>query len=159
MFSLADHRGAPPLPTRPRRLAGGCQDDLIPEIEDFSAFVAAAGLRLTHSAGDRVEGVIDLGPEHHTPWGVVHGGVYTTAIETAASLGASLAVGDRGQFAVGVNNTTDFVRSMTAGRVMVTATAVQQGRTQQLWEARIVDGSDRLVARGTVRLQNVDLRS
>jgi 1,4-dihydroxy-2-naphthoyl-CoA hydrolase len=132
---------------------------VMPDLEDFSAFVTAAGLELTHSAGDRVEGVIDLGPDHHTPWGVVHGGVYTTAIETAASLGASLAVADRGQFAVGVNNTTDFVRPMTAGRVTVTATPVQQGRTQQLWDVRITDGDARLVARGTVRLQNVDLPS
>jgi uncharacterized protein (TIGR00369 family) len=132
---------------------------VMPELEHFSAFVTATGLELTHSAGDRVEGVIDLGPEHHTPWRVVHGGVYTTAIETAASLGASLAVRDRGQFAVGVNNTTDFVRSMTVGRVLVTATPVQQGRIQQLWDVRIVDASDRLVARGTVRLQNVDLPS
>jgi 1,4-dihydroxy-2-naphthoyl-CoA hydrolase len=58
---------------------------------------AAAGLRLTHVAGDRVEGVIDLGPAHHTPWGVVHGGVYTAAIESAASVGATAAVADRGQ--------------------------------------------------------------
>jgi uncharacterized protein (TIGR00369 family) len=132
---------------------------VMPESDVPSAFVGAAGLELTHSAGDSVTGVIDLGPQHHTPWGVVHGGVYTSAVESAASLGASLAVADRGQFAVGVNNTTDFVRSMTAGRVTVTAAPIQQGRTQQLWEVRIVDGDDRLVARGTVRLQNIDLPS
>lgn len=40
----------------------------------------------------RVVGHIDLGPGHHTPWGVIHGGVYATAVETAASLGASAAV-------------------------------------------------------------------
>ncbi|HEV3230601.1 MAG TPA: PaaI family thioesterase [Solirubrobacteraceae bacterium] len=123
-----------------------------------SAFVTAGGLQITRTAGDLVEGVIDLGPEHHTPWGVVHGGVYTTAIETAASIGASLAVADRGQIAVGTNNNTDFLRSMTSGRVTVTATPAQQGRTQQLWDVRITDQSDRLVARGTVRLQNVEPR-
>jgi 1,4-dihydroxy-2-naphthoyl-CoA hydrolase len=42
----------------------------------------------------RVVGHIDLGREHHTPWGVIHGGVYATAVETAASLGASAAVDD-----------------------------------------------------------------
>lgn len=129
-----------------------------PDLERASAFMAATGLRLTHVGADRVEGVLDLGPEHHTPWGVVHGGVYTTAIESAASIGASLAVGDRGQIAVGVNNTTDFLRSMTAGRVTVTATPAQQGRTQQLWDVRIADQDERVIARGTVRLQNVERR-
>jgi uncharacterized protein (TIGR00369 family) len=84
-----------------------------PDLESASAFMTAAGLRLTHVGAERVEGTLDLGPEHHTPWGVVHGGVYTTAIESAASVGASAAVAERGQIAVGVNNTTDFLRSMT----------------------------------------------
>ena len=127
-------------------------------LEHASAFVTAGGLRLTHTSGDLVEGTIDLGPEHHTPWGVVHGGVYTTAIESAASIGASAAVVDRGQIAVGTNNNTDFLRPVTSGRVTVSATPVQQGRTQQLWDVRITDQNDRLVARGTVRLQNVEPR-
>jgi uncharacterized protein (TIGR00369 family) len=128
------------------------------DLDNTSAFVTAGGLRLSHVAADRVEGVIELGPEHHTPWGVVHGGVYTTAVETAASVGASTAVADRGQFAVGVNNSTDFLRSMTAGTVTVTATPVQQSRTQQLWDVRITDHDGRLVARGTLRLQNIQRR-
>ena len=129
-----------------------------PELDNASAFVAAAGLRLTHVAGDRVEGVIELGPAHHTPWGVVHGGVYTAAVETAASVGATAAVADRGQIAVGTNNNTYFVRSMTTGTVAVTAAPVQQGRTQQLWDVRITDQSGRVVARGTVQLQNIQPR-
>jgi uncharacterized protein (TIGR00369 family) len=127
-----------------------------PDLEHASAFMTAAGLKFTHTGGDLVEGIVDLGPEHHTPWGVVHGGVYTTAIETAASTGASAAVADRGQIAVGTNNNTDFLRPMTSGRVTVTATPAQQGRIQQLWDVRITDQDDRLVARGTVRLQNVE---
>src|SRR5215218_2532793 len=75
----------------------GAQPPGGPELDNASAFLAAAGLRLTHVAADRVEGVIDLGPAHHTPWGVVHGGVYTAAVESAASVGATTAVADRGQ--------------------------------------------------------------
>jgi 1,4-dihydroxy-2-naphthoyl-CoA hydrolase len=129
-----------------------------PDLENASAFMAATGLRLTHVGPDRVEGVLDLGPEHHTPWGVVHGGVYSAAIESAASIGASAAAAERGQIAVGINNNTDFLRSMSSGRVTVTATPAQQGRTQQLWDVGISDRDGRLVARGTVRLQNVEPR-
>ncbi len=131
---------------------------VLPDLEHGSAFVSAAGLHLTHVAADRVEGTIDLGPQHHQPWGLVHGGVYAAAVESAASIGATVAVAHRGQIAVGVHNGTDFIRSMTTGTVTVIATPVQQGRVQQLWDVRITDADGRLVARGSVRLQNVERR-
>lgn len=121
-----------------------------------SRFLEAAGLRFTEVSGTRVRGEIDLGPEHHTPWGVVHGGVYTTAVETAASVGASTAVADRGQIAVGVANSTDFLRPMSAGTVEVVAEALQQGRSQQLWLVTITSTQNgKMVARGQLRLSNI----
>jgi uncharacterized protein (TIGR00369 family) len=124
-------------------------------LESASAFVAAAGLILGEATGSRVTGHIDLGPEHHTPWGIVHGGVYTTAVESAASIGASLAVQDRGMVAVGLTNNTHFLRSVASGRVDVVAVALNQGRTQQLWQVDVRNESGKLVAHGEVRLQNV----
>ena len=130
----------------------------IPDLTAASTFVAAAGLELTEVTGSRVAGHVEVGPEHHTPWGVVHGGLYCTLVESAASVGASTAVADRGQFSVGVNNSTDFLRPMTAGRLDVVAEPVQQGRTLQLWLVTITRAEDgKLVARGQVRLQNVPL--
>jgi 1,4-dihydroxy-2-naphthoyl-CoA hydrolase len=123
-----------------------------------SAFMRAAGLVLDEIGPTAVTGHIDLGPEHHQPWGLVHGGVYTTAIETAASVGPATAAAELGLVAVGVNNNTNFVRSTVSGRVRVQAGAIQQGRTAQLWEVRVVDEDDRLVALGQVRLQNVTPR-
>jgi 1,4-dihydroxy-2-naphthoyl-CoA hydrolase len=128
------------------------------DLNAASAFVAATGLQLTEVTGRRVAGHIDVGREHHTPWGVVHGGVYCTVVESAASVGASTAVAERGQFAVGVNNSTDFLRPMTAGRLDVVAEPVQQGRTLQLWLVTLTRAEDgKLIARGQVRLQNVPL--
>jgi len=106
-----------------------------------------------------VTGHIQLGPDHHTPWGIVHGGVYSTAIESAASIGASTAVRDLGLVAVGITNTTHFLKSLTAGRVVVDAAALHQGRSQQLWRVDITDESGRLVAHGEVRLQNITMEA
>jgi 1,4-dihydroxy-2-naphthoyl-CoA hydrolase len=124
--------------------------------DSTSAFVAQAGLVVDSVAPDRVTGHIDLGAEHHTPWGIVHGGVYATAVESAASIGATTAVHGRGKVAVGLTNTTHFLRSLSAGRVDVEAIALYQGRTHQLWRVDVTDASDRLVAHGEVRLQNVE---
>ena len=123
-----------------------------------TAFGRATGFRLEQVGPQRVTGVLDAGPEQHTPWGVVHGGVYCAVVEAAASVGASAAVAAEGRFAVGVNNNTDFLRATTQGRLDVVAEPVQQGRTQQLWQVHITRAEDgALVARGQVRLQNVRL--
>ena len=123
-----------------------------------SAFVASMKFEVTEATGSRVTGTVDLGADQHTPWGVVHGGVYSSVVESAASIGASTAVVDRGQFAVGVNNSTDFLRPMTSGRLDVVAEPIQQGRTLQLWQVLLTRADDgKLVARGQVRLQNVPL--
>ena len=123
-----------------------------------SEFVAASGFEVTEISGTRVAGHVDVGPTQHTPWGVVHGGLYCTVVESAASIGASTAVVDRGQFAVGVNNNTDFLRPMTAGRLDVVAEPIQEGRTLQLWLVTLSRADDgKPVARGQVRLQNVPL--
>jgi uncharacterized protein (TIGR00369 family) len=120
------------------------------------AFMADWGLVIDELTPTRVTGRMELGPEHHTPWGVVNGGVYCTAIEGTASLGASAAVQDRGMFAVGLTNTTHFLRPITSGTVTVDAVALNQGRTQQLWRVDISDDTGRLIAHGELRLQNVD---
>ncbi len=124
-------------------------------LQAASRFVAAAGLTIDEVSGSRVRGHLDLGPEHHTPWGVVHGGVYTTAVESAASIGATAAVAGRGQFAVGVHNATDFLRASNGGRAEVLAEPLQQGAVQQLWLVTITSEQGRELARGQLRLQNI----
>jgi 1,4-dihydroxy-2-naphthoyl-CoA hydrolase len=140
--------------TGPAAARGGPRLEAAP-LEEGSAFLRAAGLVLDEITAARVTGHLVLGREHHTPWGIVHGGVYTTAIESAASVGASTAVREQGQVAVGLTNTTHFLRAVTEGRVNVEASALSQGRTHQLWRVDITDESGKLIAHGEVRLQNV----
>ena len=127
--------------------------------EGAGAFLSAVGFHLDLIGPGEVTGYVDAGPEHHTPWGVVHGGLYATVIESAASIGASLAVRDRGQFAVGVNNQTDFLRPHREGRLAVRAAPIQQGRNLQLWLVELTNTDDKMVARGQVRLSNQPLPS
>jgi uncharacterized protein (TIGR00369 family) len=130
--------------------------EAVPDLADLSVFMQAAGLHFTEISGSRVVGWIEFGPEHHTPWGTVHGGVFAAAVETAASMGASMAVTANGEIALGVHNATDFLRPMTEGRADVVAEPLFQGRTQQLWSVVITRTDDgKSVARGQLRLQNV----
>ena len=132
--------------------------DALANAEGATEFMRATGLHFEEVSAERVTGWIDLGPEHHQPMGIVHGGVYCSAIEQAASFGASFGA-PPGNNVVGVNNSTNFVRAMSAGRVRLDGAPLQQGRTQQLWEIRITSDTDgKLVAIGQVRLANLPPR-
>jgi uncharacterized protein (TIGR00369 family) len=76
-------------------------------------------------------------------------------VETLASLGAALWIGDVGKV-VGVNNNTDFFRAVSDGALTSTATPLHRGRSQQVWVVETVaDDSGKVIARGQVRLQNL----
>jgi 1,4-dihydroxy-2-naphthoyl-CoA hydrolase len=121
---------------------------------DVPGFDRLLGFRVTAASGDEVRGELEVGPHLHQPFGVVHGGAYCTVVETTASIGATLWLGDRGE-AMGVTNTTHFLRVVRDGVLDVVATPVQRGRSQQLWSVTVHDRRDRLVAKGDVRLVNV----
>ncbi|WP_204000472.1 PaaI family thioesterase [Micromonospora lutea] len=117
-------------------------------------FFALLGLELDEISGDRVAIRWRARPELHQPYGILHGGVHCSVVETAASLGAGVWLGERGQV-VGVSNQTDFLRAVREGELVAVATPVHRGRSQQLWQVEITDADAQLVARGQVRLQNL----
>jgi uncharacterized protein (TIGR00369 family) len=122
--------------------------------DDLGNFNRWLGLEVLEASGDRVVVGCDVRPDHHQPYGIVHGGVHSSLVETVASIAAARWMGDRGQV-VGVSNQTDFLRAIRDGRLVATGTPVHRGRLQQLWVVEVRDADERLVARGQVRLQNV----
>lgn len=90
------------------------------------------------------------------PWGIVHGGVYCSIVESLASVSGQLWLAEHGGgHVVGVNNNTDFLRAISSGTVTAVSSPIHRGRRQQLWQITITDERDRVVARGQVRLQNM----
>jgi 1,4-dihydroxy-2-naphthoyl-CoA hydrolase len=142
----------------PAPVPGGLQgqDSRATSLTGSSEMMRLLEIEFEESGPTRVSGSVAADERHHQPWGLVHGGLYTTVIETFATTGAYEAVKDRGQQAVGVSNVTDFLRPHRTGRLNVVAVPIQQGRTQQLWQVEIRrPDDDKLIARGQVRLQNV----
>src|SRR6266702_7439149 len=120
----------------------------------LGGFVKLLGLRLEEATADRVVATIPVTPDLHQPYGIVHGGVYAAAVETTASTGAALWLGDRGR-TVGIANQTEFLRPVRDGVLHIEATPVKRGRSTQLWQVAITDDRGHLVAHGTVRLMNL----
>lgn len=122
-----------------------------------TGFDKTIGLRYLEASAERVRVEWDATPELHQPWGIVHGGVYCTVIESLASVAGQLWL-DRqggGGNVVGVNNNTNFLRAVRSGRLHAAAEPLHRGRLQQLWRVTITDEDGRAVADGQVRLQNV----
>jgi len=120
----------------------------------LDGFNTTLGTEFVEVTPDRVVLKCPIAPHLHQPYGIVHGGVYCSLVETAASIAAGTWLGERGNV-VGVANHTNFIRATREGTLTATATPVQRGRTQQLWQVDIVDETERLVARGEVRLANL----
>ena len=123
-------------------------------IESAGNFQEVLGLEFSEASGDKVVVTCPVKPHLHQPYGILHGGVYCSIVETAASIGGAMWLGDKG-YVVGVVNTTNFIRATREGTLTATATPLQRGRTQQLWQVEIVDDAGRLAAHGQVRLSNI----
>lgn len=124
---------------------------------DRVTYVGHSRIELTDASPDHAAGKIVVDDIHHQPYGVVHGGVYSTLVETLASTGAAAWAMSNGMAgAMGISNTTDFFRATRSGVLLGSATPIHRGRNQQVWEVSITREEDgKLVAHGQVRLQNI----
>ncbi len=117
-------------------------------------FAAWLGIEFSETTGDRVVATWTAQPKLHQPYGIVHGGVHCSVVETLASIGAAYWIGAKGKV-VGVNNNTDFYRAVSEGTLTSTATPVHRGRSQQVWVVETVTEDGKVASRGQVRLQNL----
>ena len=116
-------------------------------------WLKAMGITITLATVDEVRCELTVGENHLQGYGIVHGGVHCGLIETLASVGAYIFAQQRGQHVVGLENNTSFIRAVRAGtKLHAVATPITRGRRTQVWEGKVLDGDERLVATGRVRL-------
>lgn len=129
-------------------------EDLFERLKELpEGWLRAMGINITHATQDEVRAELTVGPEHLQGYGIVHGGVHSGLIETLASVGAALYALPRGQSVVGLENSTSFIRAVRAGaKIHAVATPITRGRKTQVWEARVLDDDEKIVATGRVRL-------
>ena len=122
-----------------------------------AGFDSELGLTFLEVTPDGARAQLTITDQLLQPWGIVHGWVYCSIVESLASVSAHvwLTADGGGGSVVGVNNNTDFLRAISAGTVTAVSTPIHRGRRQQLWVITVSDENDRLVARGQVRLQNM----
>ena len=106
----------------------------------------AFGLVYGEMSAERVEASVPVEPAVQQPFGLVHGGVYSTIAESICSSATALAVASEGKIAMGQSNSATFLRPVTEGTVHATATRRHGGRTTWLWDVDFTDDQGRLAA-------------
>lgn len=121
--------------------------DFEPPIALDRTFDALYGLEIVEHDDERVVGRVAIRDEIKQPMGLVHGGLYASMAEAMTSMATAAAVIPDGKAAMGLSNSTSFLRPITSGDY-VTATAVRRhrGRTTWVWDVDITDDDGRLCA-------------
>ncbi len=121
----------------------------------YDGFDRLIGLEVSSIGPDEVRASLVVTPELLQPYGLLHGGVLCSVVETLGSVGGAAWYGERGHV-VGTSNHTNLLRSARDGALLTAvATPVHQGRTSQLWSVEVRDEQDRLVATGQLRVANL----
>ena len=104
------------------------------------------GLELLDYTEDEVRAQVVVRDELKQPAGLLHGGVYAAVAESLASLATAIGVMSEGKMAMGLSNSTSFLRPITQGTVHAHATRLHRGSTTWVWDVRFSDDEDRTCA-------------
>lgn len=122
-------------------------DELALLNSNMTKFDQFIGLTYTAFGPEKMTATVEAGPQHHQPAGMVNGGVFCSIGETMGSFAGYLAAGAP---VVGMNNSTDLIRSVTEGTIEAEATPVHVGRRTQIWRIEMRQ-DNKLVAVTTLR--------
>jgi 1,4-dihydroxy-2-naphthoyl-CoA hydrolase len=120
--------------------------DVIAEREEKPHFAGLLGIEWLDDDPASSRARLDVRDELLQPFGIVHGGVLSTLVESICSRATALAIYEDGMVAMGQSINVSFLRPIAAGSIEVLATARHRGRTTWVWEAEVRDDQGRTCA-------------
>jgi|SRR5579884_1913577 len=119
-----------------------------------SPFDDLYGLQVGTVTATSVEAHMNVSENVRQPFGLVHGGVYAAVAESLATLGTIEGIGPN-QIALGLSNSTNFLRPVQSGQLRALASVTHRGRTTCVWDVAVHDDAGHLcaVARVTVAVR------
>jgi 1,4-dihydroxy-2-naphthoyl-CoA hydrolase len=122
----------------------------IPPVADLNdallGFDRLYGIEFVELTDTNARARVAVRDELKQPAGLVHGGVYASLAESLTSIATGMTVLDEGHVAMGMSNSTSFLRPVTEGTVHAQATRVHRGRTTWVWDVTFTDDSGRTCA-------------
>jgi len=121
--------------------------------------IGLLGIEFTEVGPERVVATMPVTPDHHQPFGYLHGGASVALAESVVSVGASAGVWPE-QIAFGLEINANHIRPKREGTLRAEGERLHAGRTTQVWQVRITDEDGKLVcvSRCTLALVDADAR-
>jgi 1,4-dihydroxy-2-naphthoyl-CoA hydrolase len=120
--------------------------DEIAEREMRPHFAGLLGVEWLDDDPEHARARVAVRDELLQPFGIVHGGVMSTLVESLCSRATALAVYAEGNVAMGQAINVNFMRPVSEGTIEVEARARHRGRTTWVWEAEVRDDEGRTCA-------------
>jgi 1,4-dihydroxy-2-naphthoyl-CoA hydrolase len=118
-------------------------DDLIKDQSNFDRTLGTEWIQLD-PADARAR--IPVREELLQPYGILHGGVYSSLAESLCSYATAMVVHPEGRITMGQSIEVSFLRPVTQGYAEARAVARHRGKTTWVWEVEILDPEERLCA-------------
>jgi 1,4-dihydroxy-2-naphthoyl-CoA hydrolase len=111
-----------------------------------SHFDALIGTEWLSDDPDGARARVPIRDDLRQPFGLMHGGVMSSLVESVCSRATALSVYSDGMAAMGQAISVNFIRPITSGHAEVRARSRHRGRTTWVWEVEVVDAERRLCA-------------
>ena len=110
---------------------------------NFDVHIGTEWLRLDP---DDARARVLLTDDLRQPYGILHGGVYSSLVESLCSFATAAAVYEQGMIAMGQAIEVSFVRPVTKGHAEARAVAKHRGKTTWVWQVEILDDDEKICA-------------
>lgn len=125
------------------------------EIINEGPFFRHMSMRVTELGVGYSKVVAEISRKHMNPFGALHGGVYSSVIDTAAYWSAYCDLPEE-QGLVSIDLKVDFLAPVLDQIVIVKGKRVKAGKTIYLAEAKMFNEKGKLVAHGTSKLMAIN---
>ena len=123
-------------------------------IVNTSPYPSHMAMRLAAIDIDMADIELDTGHFHHQPYGIVHGGVLATLIDTATFWAAFMRIPEDAGF-VNIDLKLNYFKPVINDRLRAEGRAIRSGKLISYSEARILTVNNELIAHGTSTLMTL----
>lgn len=124
------------------------------DIINYSPFFEHMSMQLVSIEYDNAQIELQASKSHLQPYGMVHGGVVATLIDTATFWAAFMRIpADAGM--VNVDLKLNYLRSFKEGLLRAKGTTIRSGQSISYAEAKVMDTGGELIAHGTSTLMTL----
>lgn len=104
------------------------------------------GIEFTEIGPDFLIAKMPIDKRTVQPMGILHGGASCVLAETVGSAAANYCIDQTQQVALGLDININHMKSVESGFVKGVATPLHLGRTTHVWEIKIYDEKERMIA-------------